>query len=565
MPSQTKTCRNCQRSFVIEPEDLEFYQKMQVPSPERCPKCRAERRLAFRNERFFYNDKCKKCGKAIISQFSPESKLIVYCHDCYWKDDWSGQDFGREFNFEKTLGEQLRELHRIVPHLAVIHTDSENSEYTHLAANNKDCYMLIESSNNERCLHSYWLQRCKDSVDSCYSNDSELLYESDDLRDCYRVFYSRSSENCTDGYFLQSCRNCSDCFGCVNMSNKNFCVFNEQKTENEYRDFITNRRLDTYSGVQKARQDFHAFRLKHPARFAEIYKAENSTGNYIYNATNCRQAFHTFESENCKYVEHAMRDARDCMDASTVGIQAELVYDSLNCALGVYRLRFCNQCWSSSSDLDYCFYCGGLNSGFGCVGIKKGEFCILNKVYSQEEFAKLQSKIIDHLKKTGEWGSFLPPENSLFGYNETAAQDIYPLSKDESLQTGFGWRENTGGTFGKETIGQGALPESIHEVGENIVKEIFGCLECGRNYKIIANELAFYKQQGIPLPRECPDCRHRRRVSARGPNELFKRVCMCKDDNHGHGGACQNHFETNIPTSDSRIVYCEECYREEIG
>ena len=31
MNSETKTCQNCKQSFIIEPEDFEFYEKMKVP------------------------------------------------------------------------------------------------------------------------------------------------------------------------------------------------------------------------------------------------------------------------------------------------------------------------------------------------------------------------------------------------------------------------------------------------------------------------------------------------------------------------------------------------------
>lgn len=56
--SETKTCQNCQKPFVIEPDDFLFYEKMQIPPPTFCPDCRLQRRLAWRNERMLYRRTC---------------------------------------------------------------------------------------------------------------------------------------------------------------------------------------------------------------------------------------------------------------------------------------------------------------------------------------------------------------------------------------------------------------------------------------------------------------------------------------------------------------------------
>src|SRR3990167_784259 len=168
--------KQCSKTFRIEPRDQEFYRRMEVPEPTLCPNCRMQRRLALRNERVFYSDHCQKCQRPIVSQFSPEEKLIVYCETCYWADGWAGQDYAQDFDFSKTFGEQFNQLNRAVPHMAMIHTKSTNAEYTHLAANNNNSYLLIESSDNENCNYSYWLQNSRDCFDSSFSIKSELLY-----------------------------------------------------------------------------------------------------------------------------------------------------------------------------------------------------------------------------------------------------------------------------------------------------------------------------------------------------------------------------------------------------
>ena len=49
--------------------------------------------------------------------------------------------------------------------------------------------------------------------------------------------------------------------------------------------------------------------------------------------------------------------------------------------------------------------------------------------------------IIAHMKETGEWGEFFPATLSPHGYNETVAQDYFPLSKQDVEKRGWYWRE----------------------------------------------------------------------------------------------------------------------------
>ena len=90
----------------------------------------------------------------------------------------------------------------------------------------------------------------------------------------------------------------------------------------------------------------------------------------------------------------------------------------------------------------------------------------------------------------------------------------------------------------------------------DINKEIFICLECKKNYRIITNELSFYRRMNIPLPRNCPECRHTKRLKNRGPNKLWHRKCMKE--------GCNNEFETSYSPDRPEIIYCEKCYQQEV-
>tara|TARA_B100000315_G_C14297812_1_gene460415 strand:+ start:249 stop:527 length:279 start_codon:yes stop_codon:yes gene_type:complete len=83
--NKVEKCKACSKDFLIIEQEQKFYKKKDLPFPENCPDCRQKRRLSLRNERKLYKRKCDKCTKDMISTYSPDSKYIVYCQECFWK------------------------------------------------------------------------------------------------------------------------------------------------------------------------------------------------------------------------------------------------------------------------------------------------------------------------------------------------------------------------------------------------------------------------------------------------------------------------------------------------
>jgi len=110
MNSEIKQCQNCKNSFVIEPEDFLFYEKIRVPPPTWCPECRLIRRLTWRNERSLYWIKCGLCKKDTLTMHPPENNFIIYCRECWYSDKWEPFDFAREYNFSKPFFLQWKEI-----------------------------------------------------------------------------------------------------------------------------------------------------------------------------------------------------------------------------------------------------------------------------------------------------------------------------------------------------------------------------------------------------------------------------------------------------------------------
>src|SRR3989338_1379004 len=111
MNSETKTCQNCHNNFVIEPEDFKFYEKIEVPPPKFCSRCRLKRRLAWFKGLRLYLRKCDLCKKEKISMYRPDAPYIIYCNECWWSDKWNPEDYEREYHFSNSSMSRCTKFH----------------------------------------------------------------------------------------------------------------------------------------------------------------------------------------------------------------------------------------------------------------------------------------------------------------------------------------------------------------------------------------------------------------------------------------------------------------------
>lgn len=552
-----KSCTNCSAEFEITQDDLEFYDKVSpvfngkkelIPPPTLCPECRRQRRHAHRNERNLYHRKCDLTGQSIISAYAPERKVIVYNHHDWWSDKWNAHSYGKEFDFSRPFFDQFSELLQTVPHMNVAVGNVENSDYCHLVADCKNSYLVFESSHAEECLHGFWLQKCKDCCDVSFSHECERCYEIDNCYSCYALLWSRNCTNCSDSAFLLDCIGCKNCLLSMNLRQKEYCILNKQYTKEEYEKKRQELKLSSRHSVEEAKKCFEAFALLHPRKYMTSVQAENCTGNYIQESKNCISCFHAHEAEDCKYGEHVWRGAKDCIDVVTSGRGAELIYECSNTGIGVVQNAFCIQSWSSH-DVYYSSACNTSHHCFGCVNMVKAEYCILNKQYTKEEYETLVPQIIESMRNAGEWGEFFPVSISPFTYHESAAEEFFPLTTDEIKERNWKWVNET--PTKDQYLGPAVeIPNDIQDIADDLSQQILLCSVTGKPYKVIPQELKFYRSIGVPVPVKSPDQRHKERMALRNPQKLWKRPCM----------KCTKEVETTYAPERSEIIYCEECY-----
>ncbi len=548
-------CRQCTTGFEVTEEDLKFYDKVspvfaekkyQIPPPLLCPECRFQRRISFRNEWKFYNATCPLCRKEMISLYAPANNNTVYCQECWWSDAYDPLEFGMEYDPTQSFISQYKKLFSHVPKLAIHNTMSENSIYTNYSHGNKNCYLLAGSGENEDCLYSYRIFGTQKSMDTYNLFHCVFCYECMQCSDLYNCSFCRDCKNSSDLILCEDCTGCKNCFGCVNLRNKEYCLFNQQLSAEDYA-LQLRKYLDDFIN---AKITFEQFRMQQPFRNLYILNCETVTGDQLINCKNCKDCYSIQDSQDCKYCFIGVnKDSHDC----NFGDKNELMYNSTNLTLD-YHVICGNLVWYTRDSYynSVCFYGENL---FGCAGIKKGKYCILNKQYTKEEYEILVPKIIERMVADGEWGEFFDPSISPFGYNETVAMDYFPLTRDAALRAGFNWSDfEPPRPEVKKIIPASKLPDNIRDIPDDILNWAIECEVTKKPFRIIKQELHFYREHNLPIPRRHPDQRHKDRLALRNPRKLWDRNCM----------KCNTTIQTTYSPDRKELVYCETCYLKEI-
>ncbi len=513
-----KNCKHCGIEFEIYDEDLKFYEKVSpvfgdkkflIPPPTFCPDCRQMRRLTYRNERNFYHRKCDLTGADMISVYSPEFKGKVYSQEAWHSDKWDPLSYGRNFDFSRPFFDQFLELSLECPRICVVNMSNENSVYTNHSAYNKNCYMCINTGYSEDLLYcsNYNLYN-KDCVDCLAIQHCEMCYFCTHVKRSQFCTYLYECEGCIECDFCYDCNDCKNCFGCFNLRHKQYLIFNEQYSPEEYKKKLSSLKPRIWDEYMKMFEEFKKLKAEKAIhKYLSTLNCINSSGDHIDNNQNVKDSYYVFESEDCRY-NYDSGKMKDCYDV-TEPFNEQMHYE-IHASFNAYHNLFCSKCLESKNTT-YSQYCWHCNDVFGCFGLDRYQYCVFNKQYSKEEYEELVPRIIEYMFKNKEWGEFFPSEHSPFLYEETTANDYYPLKKIEYKNKPF---------------------------------------------KIIPQEADFYKRMNLPEPLIHPDERHMLRMGLRNPRKLRQTVCT----------KCGKEIETTFISegehrhSATMRVYCENCY-----
>ncbi|EKE29071.1 MAG: hypothetical protein ACD_2C00236G0001 [uncultured bacterium (gcode 4)] len=588
---EARKCKNCWADFAISDKDFEFYDKISpvfgwtkytIPAPTFCPECRQQRRLVFRNERYLYRRNSDASGKNIISMYSPDKEFKVYEQSEWWSDRWNPLDYGQDFDFSRSFFEQFDELLKEVPRLGLMLKDNENVEYWNDVETAKNCYLIFNAWDIEDSYYcsAVW-QWSSDLMDCLWAVGSSNCYSCIKIKNAHNCQYCMDSKDIFDCGHCIDCIWCKSCFWCVWLQNKQYYIFNEKYWIDEYKikmGGLKDMKRDELDKLIKLKQD------PLPRKFIHSESSENAIWDYFNNSKNCINCYDMLDSEDCKYCYDWI--TIDTYDIFNCWTESYLLYESVSSYFS-NNTRFSNFCHSSKELFysDYCYYSSNL---FWCVWLRNKHYCIFNKQYSKEEYEKLVPKIIEHMKKTKEWWEFFPASLSPFWYNETVANYYYPIERRDAInristdaKPIFNWStyENPKPIVSK-IIPSHKLPEKIEDVPDDVLNWAIECEVTWKPFRIIKQELEFYRKYKLPLPRKHPDQRNLEMTRMRNPRILYDRCCdnpKCEEIHNEHPDTFNLNslmnsktwkrwlkFKTTYSPEWSEIIYCEDCYNKEV-
>ena len=139
-----------------------------------------------------------------MSVYSTDKNVKVYCQECYWSDKWDGGQFAKDFDFNRSFFDQMKELISSVPLINLTMMNCINCEYNTNAVNSKDCYLSSRLGDSEGILYTYLPVKSLNCVDCFNINTCQYCYECVDCWNCYNSIFCVRCKSTSDSSFVLS-------------------------------------------------------------------------------------------------------------------------------------------------------------------------------------------------------------------------------------------------------------------------------------------------------------------------------------------------------------------------
>ncbi len=546
-----KICTDCEKEFTIDEGDLILYEKVGLKIPEICFFCRLKQYAAFWVFGKFRKGVSDLSGESLITVLPNNFRYPIYKSHEWWGDSWDPMPFGREYDSSRSFFEQMKELQEKVPRPHQAGENNTNCDWSDDVWESKNCYLTRSVLRCENLNYSYRVMDTKDSSDIVYCFNLQNSYDCLACHNSFNLNFSENSKDCIDSYFLFDCRNCQNCFMSYNLRNKQFCIRNKQFTKEDYEKEIKEIKLDSYKNVQILKEELENI-LKNNAVHRETFnlRTTDSTGNHMTNCDKCKNCFSLDDSQNCRNLLRGV-SVKDSID-SFCTLYTE-VSGNNSCPSGGYSLK--HSIWSNARYSEYLDLCIECEYCFGCVGLRKKKYCILNKQYSKEEYEILKSKIIEDMEKRGEYGKFPPYSMGLGYYNLSTGVIYFPdMTREEVVKRGGYWSdEDLSSSDGMSSF---LLPDSVFETDKNISSQALICPETKYRFNISPAEYELHTRKGFALPRVHFDLRMLKRARKTAVLKSYPHKCtFCESDIMAY----------YPPEWGYNKIACEECYKQNIA
>ncbi|MCX6720690.1 MAG: hypothetical protein NTW11_02710 [Candidatus Staskawiczbacteria bacterium] len=231
----TKDSMDC---FASPKSELsyEIYQSAYAFGCLNCSDLESCRNLKFCEECVNCND-CFGC-------FNLRSKSYYIFNKPYSKEEYFKElgkiNFGSYVETKK-IKEKFNQFKLKLPRRYIhgVHNKNVSGDYIYASKDTFNCFEVGECENVR--YSQQFAPGVKDSYDyTNWGQNSELVYESCSCGDnCQNIkFCFECWPAMQDSEYCLCCHSCSDCFGCVGLRSKQYCILNKQYTKEEYEKLV---------------------------------------------------------------------------------------------------------------------------------------------------------------------------------------------------------------------------------------------------------------------------------------------------------------------------------------
>jgi len=424
-----KTCKYSWEKFPIFKKDLELLEKISpviwgkkyvYDIPEISPRIRQMMRLAFRNERKFYNIKIN--WKKLISTVHPEMRKNILKTEDFFDTDFTKFNIEKVDDFDKDFTKLLAK----VPYIDRLILNPENSPYINQEVAAKNCHLIAWWMNNEDSMYSTFLSYCSDMLD-CYScsEHSNNSYESIRVFNSSKIFFSQHIKDSYNIYFGREIINWKNIIFGFDIVWWKYIYKDKQYSKEKWKEIYKEfkEKLKTNSWLQELKKEYEEFLQTKNLRWQLNTLSENTVWAMLMTSKDIFYWTTINNSEDVRYW-NILIDVKDSMD-----LESYWQWEKLFNVSSWYDNQ--NTCWVTThswADFNtfYSLFVWNSNNCFWCFGLKNKDNYILNKAYSKQDWEKEVVKIIEEKKEKGNWWEFFDMSLSPFPYNDTVAMEYFP-------------------------------------------------------------------------------------------------------------------------------------------
>ena len=549
-----RTCALTKEEWELSQDEIDWCKRLRVPPSKLTPNTRWKWMAYYDVGYQFWWNKHFDTGEPVLSFHHPASGVRVLPDTEWHSRDFS--DITLDHDPEKPFFDQLFELRGMVPQPATFnHKEPENS-IALFSFGDRDSYFTFacRSARSYYLIGAFDVEDCSSIFLSSESTRSHAITHSHRI---YNSRYIRESFDCMNSAFLFDCRNCENCFGATNKRNKKYLWFNEQLTQSEWEKRRAEVDLGKRSVVEEQMQKFEKMLIEEtiwPENFNS--GSEDTTGDYLRDCTRC---YYCFDSEKgpvdnfwCGWMYGAPTDNAFCWGTIS----------SSECYLSVSspdsnKVKMCYRS-SRCENSEYLIGCMDCRNCFGCVGLRKKEYCIFNKQYTEEEYWKRVDQIKTELLESGEYGEYFPtkfssayvPESGAPLYAGASPEDLKALGGNEFDPNSEEATRSEGVDFSAAKQAKD-IPDSIDDLTDEWIGVPIYDPDAGRTFSILKPEAEYYRKERIAPPNDHFILRLKKLSEAGQKAQLKRRDCS----------VCEKKMVISVNKRyPERKIYCKSCY-----